>query len=932
MWLEQHLQDTAHDKKNWQAKYLEDELFFSTVAEFAHQVLNCGDLFDTKLPSGIVCNVGLRFYNALTLLSLRITSFIPKMLEGPLARRDSAQPAASNQQHVPLFLYLSLLAKILSETAPFARFLQDVFSFDQAVSTNASLHAIFADEQFIPSLNAVLLNLSARPREFSDAWSTIADAITILSLAFSRADCDFHSGDGRVQVDNMFISISEYVVPAACQKHPRALPAEFHTRLINQVSEVLHVAVMNRPMAHVLELYQAIAKEENALPCGLVDEPATEQKLKEACCDDRYTLAVLIRSLWLLQVLKGYVSTDILDIKSKGIVSLRELLKGSHRTFIRKGVDHPVLQYLARFLRIGNFTEYIFSADSHASLVKECTDVVGFLAAIGTYTDHETDLIWKACTTSVEAEFVRASFEVLKVMLIYVQPQRTLYMTRKYAQTPASSLGIYAVSFLSEAFARFHNHQIEPSLQLEPMRISFDILKRLDIDPPAPSTGLLRDAAVHEITLLKSPVFSTDHRKALYDMCLTEIRGRTVHATSSMETLCLFLKSMSSEEADLVLDMLPVQAAVDEVVHFVRSDAKEQVSPNRSVLESVNIRLSLVLHLVGLSPYKEDYGLEQRLWTHTVGDLAISSRAREVALDYFIETPKSTKFPASVESLFQRSVNQFLPTMSADCATLRLVAFLGEKVKAADKVNLQEGLQRTLDHQSWRQLTRLAMTTSSENVASAGIQEITNILFPKRLLQANDAFALARQTAFVRQHIDFLQSLQEEPDEARRQISINHGITLLETIHHCSKAVKPHIISHDSPIELASSEEAERIEFTVHIHGPQSSPVARTVQALEDCHIVDLGKALQSTSGVANHDLVRDGSLTRLEDISSQTLVQVGIKASSVVSIRPRYTFDCDFGKVFASTSAVEREILARFDQLESLLDSPNEVAERVSL
>lgn len=49
-----------------------------------------------------------------------------------------------------------------------------------------------------------------------------------------------------------------------------------------------------------------------------------------------------------------------------------------------------------------------------------------------------------------------------------------------------------------------------------------------------------------------------------------------------------------------------------------------------------------------------------------------------------------------------------------------------------------------------------------------------------------------------------------------------------------------------------------------------------------------------------------------------------------MVSIRPRYTFDCDFGKVFASTSAVEREILARFNQLESLLDSPNEVAERV--
>ncbi|KAM0716283.1 hypothetical protein Q7P37_007728 [Cladosporium fusiforme] len=930
VWVDQHLQDTAHDRKNWQAKYIEDEVFFTTLAEVAHQILDCGDLFDTSISSGPIGEIGFRFQNVLTMLSLRITSFIPKMLEGPLARRDSAQPAASNQQQVPLFLYLSLLGRILIEHTAFSRFLQEHFDLKFHHSVIMNFRVVLADKQIIPSLNAVLLNLSARPREFSEAWIMIAHVIYILCQALAKSGPEFHAGEGRVQVDNMFISISEYVVPAVCQKHPRALPPDFHTNLIDQVSEVLQVAVLHRPMNHVLELYQAIAKEENALPCGLVDEPVTELKLKEACCDDKTTLAVLIKNLWLLQVLKGYVSTDILDIKSKGIVSLRELLKNSHHHYSQRGNEHPILQYLARLLRIGNFTEYIFSADSHASLVKECIDVVGFLAATGTYTDHETDLIWKACATSVEAEFVRASFGVLKSMLVYVQPQQILYMARKYSQVPASSLGVYAVTFLGDAFAKFHTLPTEARMQLEPMRICFDILKRLDLDPPGPLTAQLRNAAIHEITILTRPVISTDQRKELYDMCLFEIKGRTVHATSSMETLCLFLKSLSAEESDLVLTMLPVQAAVDELVHFVRNDAKEEISPNRSVLEAVNARLSLVLYLAGLSVCKEDKSLEQTLWTHTVGDLAISSRAREDALDFFIETPKFTKHPASVETLFQRSVDQFLPTMSADCATLRLVAFLGEKAKAAEKAISQEGVDHILVDKAWQQLTRLAMTTSSENVASAGIQGITNILFPKRWSPGNDASAMARQAAFVRQHIDFLQSLQEEPNESKRQISINHGITLLETIHQRSKAVKPHIIADESPITLASSEEAERIEFTVHIHVPQSSPIARTVQALEDCHIVDLGKALQSTSGVADHDLVRNGSLTRLEDISSQTLQEAGIKASSVVSIRPRYTFDCDFGKVFASTSAVEREILARFDHLEMLLDSPDEVAERV--
>lgn len=930
-WLEQHLQGTAHEKKLWQDKYTNDEHFFTNLAELARQILNCGDLLDSNQQIDRIQRLAHRFYRALTSLSLRIISFIPKILEGPLARRDSAQPAASSQQQIPLFYYVSLLAIVTNERTPFTRFLEESFEFEPSWSTSMDVLAILMDDSAVSSLNTVLFNLSARPREFSDAWVTIAHVICILCRAFCRAGSEYHAGDGRVQVDNMFVAVSEWVVPAVCQKHPRALPSGFHMFMIQNMSEILQVAVLNRSMTSVLELYQAIAKAENALPCGLVDEPATEAKLKEASCDDKTVLAELIKDLWLLQVLKGYVSTDILDIKSKGIVSLRETLKSTYKIHHNgpKGSDHPVLQFLARFLRIGNFTEYIFSADSHASLVKECSDVVAFLAATGTYTDHETDLIWQACATSVEAEFVKASFEVLKVMLLYVSAQQILYMTRKYTQTSASDLGVYAAGFLTEAFAKFHSYKPDSSLQLEPMRICCDILKRLDLDPPAQATIPLRDAAMHEISALNHPQYTMDQRQVLYEICFAEIRGRTKHSTSSIAIITLFLRSLSAQEAELILELFPIQAAVDELVCFVCSSARSELSGMQAERDAVNLRLGLVLRLVGLSHFTEDKALEEQLWTYTIGGSAISSQAREDALDHFIAAPGQVKFPASVETLFQRGVNQFLPAMSADCATLRLVTFLQEKVKQAERSEAVANLGNILVDPSWQQLTRLAMATSSESVARAGILAITAVLFPKHLTSDN-IHVVERQAAFVRQHMDFLHSLQEDPELARRHTSINRGITLLETILHHSKASKRQDVASGSPIELSSSEEVDRIEFTVHIHGPQSSPVARTVRAFENCHISDLGKALQSTSGVANHDLVRNGSLTRLEDILSQTLQEAGIKASSVVSIRPRYTFDCDFGKVFASTSAVESEIRLRFDDLETLLDAPAEVAERV--
>jgi ubiquitin carboxyl-terminal hydrolase 34 len=929
-WISQHLQDTAHDKHHWQVKYLQDQRFFTELATLAHCILDCHDLLDTAAPALPIQRICLSLYRALTELCLRIVSFIPQILEESFTRRDSVQLTAAGQG-IPLSSYIPLLSKILNERTPFSALLHRSFGVKSPINVTRNAKLVLGQTSTISSLNRVLLNLSVQPRSFTDAWPIIADVMSILAVTFKSADAGYHARDGGKHVDEMFMAINEYIVPAICQKHPRALPPNFHDNLILHVSAVLEISVTHRPMSAVLDIYNAITRVDNALPSGIVDEPATESKLKEACCDDRKILAELLRDLWLLQVLKGYVSTDILDIKSKGILSLRALLKESYNTHHRIGGDeHTVLQYLARFLRIGNFTEYIFSADSHASLVKECSDVVGFLAAIGTYTDHETDLIWQACTTSVEAEFVKASFEVFRSILQYVRPPQVLHMTRKYSQTPASALGPFAVHFLSDAFVKFHGANQHAEVALEPLRISFDIIKRLDIDPPAASTSSLRIAAVNEIALLTGPTYRIDERKVLYDLCFNEIKARTKHTTSSMETLMMFLKSPNAEEVDLILDSYPVKAAVDELEHFVFNDMRSEENGARSVLEAVRIRLELVLYLVGLSGFGENQELEERLWVCTIGDAATSSQAREDALDCFIATPRLTKNPSSVEQLFHRSVDQFLPTMSADCATLRLIAFLQSKVKEAESAAAPDQIEHILEDQSWQQLTRLATTTSSDNVAAAGILAISDVLFPKHLARDNPQ-VMARQAIFVRNHIDFLQTLQGQEDLPVREVSIDRGITLLETVYHHSKTFRPQIIGDVLPIELVGNDEADRIEFTVHIHGPQGSPIARTVQALEDCHIVDLGKALQSTSGVTDHDLVLNGSLSRIEDVSGQTLHEAGIRAASVVSIRPRYTFDCDFGKVFAPTTPVEGEIRAKFGHLESLLDGPAVIAERVS-
>jgi hypothetical protein len=151
-WINQHLEGTFHDKDRWQTKYLKDERFFTGLAAFAHCVLDCHDLFDPTNVSAPILRIGSGFYYALTLLCLRIVSFIPKILEEPFTRRDSVQPTAAGQS-LPLSTYISLLSKILDHHTPFSTMLQRLFGIKPSAIVNRSAKLVLGQKPAIAQQN-----------------------------------------------------------------------------------------------------------------------------------------------------------------------------------------------------------------------------------------------------------------------------------------------------------------------------------------------------------------------------------------------------------------------------------------------------------------------------------------------------------------------------------------------------------------------------------------------------------------------------------------------------------------------------------------------------------------------------------------------------------------------------------------------------------
>ena len=131
---------------------------------------------------------------------------------------------------------------------------------------------------------------------------------------------------------------------------------------------------------------------------------------------DHAIRASLLRAAWTMQALKDFIFSSIMDIRSCGIFSFCVELQTWSRDYANHRA-HPVLQYATRYIKQKNLTSYIFGAESHASIINGSRDIVTFLASFGGYTNLETDVIWQACTTSVESVFSKASFAVLDGLL-----------------------------------------------------------------------------------------------------------------------------------------------------------------------------------------------------------------------------------------------------------------------------------------------------------------------------------------------------------------------------------------------------------------------------------------------------------------------------------------------------------------------------------
>ncbi|KXS98814.1 hypothetical protein AC578_2049 [Pseudocercospora eumusae] len=931
--------------------YLADHEFLSALAGVLCALLECQeDLFEgadvAAYPGERLCNAVAKFIAAATELALRMLHLLPDVVDSAASRRDSGQINQSRQS-IHLLDYVRLLHRlVLPDISRTLKSFQNHFYADprqnalaitknllrqQARSTQSDGSQHYETTGELSFLFKLLDSFTRHHREITNTWETI-DCILRISKTLDLR--------GRAEEEHIVKFIHTFILPVISEKHPRALPDGFHELAIETAEDYLYKLLAVPEIESAARIYdQFVRADEDALLYEPKSQTMDASALLALSKSDMTILARLLTTAWCMQALKQFIYSEIMDIRNFGISLLGLHLVKLYEEYSSPtgNHDHPVLQYAARYMRANELTKYIFGPNSHASLVTHSHRIIGFLAATSSLTNIEIDIIWHACTNSVEAEFLKASIGVLTDLCRFLDLDQLLYLAKKFTLTPPSKLSQDAIESLTDVFHKIDlksDRSMDQERRLATAFVSIDILLRIDSADRSARILQLREAAVQELKKFTQREFDTDDRLKIYERCVPNIAKGNGQATASIDILALFLQNVfGPEESEALSTSLDVSMLVEELGRYLVDKKATANADSEYVLRGIASRIDVIMRLMAICEQKVDDRTKRDLFRYALGDLALSNVAR----DHTWTTLSNARSKLALKDVAEHLLNRFL-TVEATFLPGRFITpglvqlFATSLYQEVTRGSFSEDFSSVLDTVVWRKLLETAESTPTSAVTKLAADRIMAILFNYPQQEPARRTAAKCHAKFARRQLDCifadLSGADINVDDEGRvvqQITLLHSITMASK-HNASKFSPPA----EAEICLAPDDE-QALRSTIQIYGSgQSHPKLCYLRTSKETLLSELANALPSITGAAENRVIVGGKVLDLVKDADLILWEKGVEQLGVISVCPRHSIHSDLAKVLTPVGTVEYEVLSRYDEIEKLLDGPYHIAQKI--
>lgn len=352
----------------------------------------------------------------------------------------------------------------------------------------------------------------------------------------------------------------------------------------------------------------------------------------------------LISNAYKFKTLKKYVLKGRMELRVISIGTMDTLLVEIWRELnvSSRGIQHPVMQYLADFLLHEKVVDYIISVDSHPQLISRSGNIVGFLVVTHRYSESQTDAIWNTVANSPDPRVVSATIAMLRGIVGLMDVPEVQYLCTKLYDLPIES---YTIEILR--FCREFSHKIQlgskEGYMVNPKSRPANVCVRVIKDTsPSRSSTKLTNSLFHEASeqlRLLAPNIGVNERHRIYESCVQDIAAKTSKATGSIHVVHMLWMSAYLEDMPfLTAELALTHHLVQELCVFVESEKK--TGPQQFQSLALQYRLDLLGYILACVPDKMPLTLCEELWDHLVGQHALNNVMRDVAWTKFAESAK----------------------------------------------------------------------------------------------------------------------------------------------------------------------------------------------------------------------------------------------------------------------------------------------------
>jgi ubiquitin carboxyl-terminal hydrolase 34 len=413
---------------------------------------------------------------------------------------------------------------------------------------------------------------------------------------------------------------------------------------------------------------------------------------------------------WKFKTLRKYVTHGRMEIRVHGIDAMQNDLVHVFNCYIRNSSNFmrvPLVCFLIKFIQETKFIDYIIGVDSHPQIIGRSSNIVGFLCVTHTFTDYETDIMWKTVMESQDPRTSVGVLELLRTDFGMLELPALHYLCSKLLAIPLQRFEPRMLDFTADLLdairqkPQFGHGFNEPHNQITValcIRLLRDASAAVDC-PPEQLLQISHVGAEQLMHLIRPAYLNGSLRVDLQEQACQwrqiaeDIADNNEFATGSVRAMTAWLSGMSAAGAgQLLIEFDIPKLLINNLAYLSEQCLSGKVHEN-NVDFAFNIRLDALFYVITRVPETITSELLECLWTHLFTAQHLPSATRGKAWSNLSNVVKGPL--CDQNSVIDRIVNEYLPRLRPHELTIEVLELIQCCVKyetrIARSVSVDEG-------------------------------------------------------------------------------------------------------------------------------------------------------------------------------------------------------------------------------------------------